>query len=72
MRYLVVEAQSAEEIQQKVQGYITAGWEPFGGHRGCHARSTELLVLPSHGHAQRPIARPPGLRGWEARVIMQC
>jgi len=31
MRYLVVEAQSAEELQQKVQEYITAGWEPLGG-----------------------------------------
>jgi len=31
MRYLVVEAQSADELQQKVQGHITAGWEPLGG-----------------------------------------
>jgi len=28
MRYLVVEAQSAKELQEKVQKYITEGWEP--------------------------------------------
>ena len=31
MRYLVVEAKSAEELQQQVQGYIMEGWEPLGG-----------------------------------------
>ena len=31
MTYLVVEAQSAKELQEKVQKYITEGWEPVGG-----------------------------------------
>jgi hypothetical protein len=31
MRYLVVEAHSAEELQEKVQKCITEGWEPSGG-----------------------------------------
>ena len=31
MRYLVVEAQSAKELQEKVQKYITEGWEPVRG-----------------------------------------
>lgn len=31
MKYLVVEAQSARELQEKVQHYIDSGWEPQGG-----------------------------------------
>ncbi len=31
MKYLVVEASSAGELQGKVQGYIDQGWEPLGG-----------------------------------------
>jgi len=31
MKYLVVEAQSAEELQQKVQEFMKEGWEPLGG-----------------------------------------
>jgi uncharacterized protein DUF1737 len=31
MKYLVIEAQSAEELQQKVQDSIDQGWQPLGG-----------------------------------------
>jgi hypothetical protein len=31
MRYVVVEAQSADELQRKVQELIDLGWEPQGG-----------------------------------------
>jgi Domain of unknown function (DUF1737) len=31
MKYLVVEADSAEALQAKVQHYIGEGWEPLGG-----------------------------------------
>ena len=31
MSYLIVEAQSAEELQTKVQEHLDAGWEPLGG-----------------------------------------
>lgn len=31
MKYLVVEASSAEGLQMKVQQYIFEGWEPQGG-----------------------------------------
>lgn len=31
MRYIVVEAASAKELQETVQQNIDAGWEPLGG-----------------------------------------
>lgn len=31
MKYLVVEAASADELQSDVQAYIDEGWEPLGG-----------------------------------------
>lgn len=31
MKYLVVEANSADELQRQVQQYIEQGWEPLGG-----------------------------------------
>lgn len=31
MEYVVIEAQSADELQQKVQAQIEQGWEPLGG-----------------------------------------
>jgi len=31
MKYLVVEATSAGDLQKKVQQYIDQGWEPSGG-----------------------------------------
>jgi hypothetical protein len=31
MRYQIVEASSAQELQQKVQDLINDGWEPLGG-----------------------------------------
>jgi hypothetical protein len=31
MKYVVVEAQSADELQHKVQALIDQGWEPQGG-----------------------------------------
>jgi hypothetical protein len=31
MRYRVVEAQSAQALQGKVQDFIDRGWEPLGG-----------------------------------------
>ena len=31
MTYLILEADSAEKLQQQVQEHIDAGWEPLGG-----------------------------------------
>lgn len=31
MQYVVIEAESAEELQSKVQEHIGLGWEPIGG-----------------------------------------
>jgi hypothetical protein len=31
MKYLIAEANSARDLQQKVQEYIDQGWEPIGG-----------------------------------------
>ncbi len=31
MRYMVVEEESAEDLQEKVQALIDEGWEPQGG-----------------------------------------
>ena len=31
MKYTILEAQSADELQAKVQEFIVSGWEPLGG-----------------------------------------
>lgn len=31
MKYLIAEANSARDLQAKVQHYIEEGWEPLGG-----------------------------------------
>ena len=31
MKYLIAEANSARDLQAKVQQYIEQGWEPIGG-----------------------------------------
>lgn len=31
MKYMIVEATSAQILQEKVQQYIDEGWEPLGG-----------------------------------------
>jgi uncharacterized protein DUF1737 len=31
MKYLIAEANSAADLQKKVQKYIEEGWEPLGG-----------------------------------------
>ena len=31
MRYLIAEANSARDLQEKVQQHIEQGWEPLGG-----------------------------------------
>ncbi len=31
MTYIIIEARSASELQEKVQEHVNAGWEPLGG-----------------------------------------
>ena len=52
MKYVVVDAQSAAELQKKVQALIDQGWEPLGGVSIAYA------AVGSMWYAQA-VVRPP-------------